>query len=328
MLGFVVRRLAAGLPVLFIITIFAFAIINMAHGDPAVAMFGNQLEKMREQDQERIRENLGLDQPLPIRYGKWLTGVFQGELGRSYIDGRPVADLITERLWSTAFLSGAALVTTALVAVVAGVLSALKPHSTFDHITTVLSLVFYSIPSFWLSMLFILIFAVYFGVLPSSGISSIGRETDITDRLRHLLLPVLVLSLSHAGPYIRLVRSSMVETLAQDYMITARAKGLSQFNIYFHHALRNALIPFITYLGLSFASLIGGAYLVETVFAYPGLGQLTVYAAATRDYPVLMASVLLTGAFVVVGNMVADILCAWIDPRMKLGMAARRTGHG
>ncbi len=328
MLEFIIRRAMASIPVLLVVSIFAFGLVHMAHGDPAVAMFGNQLEKMRQEDQMRIRENLGLNQPLPVQYGKWLLSVVKGELGRSYMDGREVSDILISRLPNTLILNVSAILFMLVLAVIIGVNSAIRQYSWFDHISTITAFTFYSIPSFWLALLAILVFSVYLGWLPSAGLSTIGRDTDLLDRLWHLVLPTSVLAVSHIGAYIRFVRSSMLEVLEQDYILTARAKGLFQSNINYNHALRNAMIPVITYAGMSFSSLIGGAYLVETVFAYPGLGQLTVHAASTRDYPLLMGTILLTGVFVILGNLLADILCAWVDPRLTTSRQPRSVPHG
>jgi peptide/nickel transport system permease protein len=329
MFGFAIRRIFASIPVLFVVSICAFFLIHLAHGDPAVAMYGSHLEKMRVEDQIRIRTNLGLNEPLPIQYAKWITGVLKGELGRSYMDGRDVSAILLSRLPNTLILNAAAMVLMLVVAIMIGMLAAIHQYSWFDYVTTCFAFLFYSIPSFWLALLSILLFSVYLGWLPSAGLSTIGQEFNVGDRLLHLLLPTIVLAVSHIGAYIRFVRSSMLEVLSQDYILTAHAKGLWPSYIYYIHAFRNALTPLITYVGMSFSSLIGGGYLVEMVFAYPGIGQLTIYSAATRDYPLLMGTVLLTGVFVVVGNLVADIFCAWADPRLQLEGSERRLGtHG
>lgn len=326
MLLFFIRRLLASIPVLFVISICAFFLIHSAHGDPAIAMFGSQLERMRPEDQNRIRTNLGLNQPLPVQFGKWLCQAVRGELGRSYMDGRQVSEIIAARLPNTLILTSLAMILMIILSSIIGMLAAVKQYSWLDYVSTCFAFVFYSIPSFWLALLSILIFSVYLGWLPSAGISSIGRESDFGNRLIHLILPTLVLALSHIGGYIRFVRSSVLEVLSQDYILTAHAKGLWPAYIYYAHAFRNALIPFITYAGMSFSSLIGGGYLVETVFSYPGIGQLTVHAAATRDYPLLMGTILLTGLFVVVGNLLADVCCAWADPRIQVEGVERRIG--
>lgn len=316
MAAFILKRLLATIPVLFIVSLLAFGLIHMAHGDPAVAMFGSQLEKMRPEDQVRIRENLGLNEPVAIQYAKWLSGVLHGELGRSYIDGREVAEIITDRLPNTLLLSGLSLVVMLALAVFLGVTAAIRQYSWIDYLATGLAFVFYSVPSFWLAMVAILLFSVALGWFPSSGLTTLGGDGGVTDRLRHLILPVLVLAVSHVGAYIRFVRSSMLEILNQEYIAAAHAKGLRLPRVYYFHALKNALLPVITFMGLSFSSLIGGSYLVETIFSYPGMGQLTITAAATRDYPLLMGTVLLTGLFVIAGNLLADICCAWVDPRL------------
>ncbi len=329
MLGFIFRRILSSLPVLLVISLCAFFLIHMAHGDPAVAMYGSHLEKMRPQDQMRIRTNLGLDQPLPVQYGKWMSGILQGDLGTSYMTGQPVSQILAERLPNTLLLTASATAIMLVLATAIGILAAVKQYSLFDYFSTFIAFLFFSIPSFWLALLAILVFSVYLGWLPSSGLAAIGREQDLSNRLLHLILPALVLAVSHIGAYIRLICSSMLEVLNQEYILTAYAKGLMPNYIYYVHAFRNALIPLITYTGMSFSSLIGGGYLVETVFAYPGIGQLTIYSAATRDYPLLMGTILLTGLFVVIGNLLADILCAWLDPRLQGEGAKRGLGaHG
>lgn len=329
MVGFFLRRLLASIPVLFVVSLCAFFLIHLAHGDPAVAMYGSHLEKMRPEDQIRIRTNLRLDEPLPLQYGKWLSGVLRGELGRSYMDGRDVSDILLSRLPNTIILNLAAMSLMLFLAVLIGMIAAIKQYSWFDYFSTFFAFLFFSIPSFWLALLAILFFSVYLGWLPSSGLSTIGQEFNVGDRLLHLILPTIVLAVSHIGAYIRFIRSSLLEVLSQDYILTAHAKGLWPRYIYYIHAFRNALIPLITYVGMSFSSLIGGGYLVEMVFAYPGIGQLTIYSAATRDYPLLMGTILLTGVFVVVGNLLADVCCAWADPRLQLEGSERRIGtHG
>lgn len=327
MLGFFMRRLLASIPVIFIISLCAFFLIHSAHGDPAIAMYGNQLERMRAEDQERIRANLGLNEPIPVQYGKWLNNALKGDLGKSYMTGRDVSEIIASRLPNTLILNISAMVLMITLAAVVGMISAVKQYSLFDYFSTCLAFLFYSIPSFWMALLAILVFSVYLGWLPSAGMSSIGQENNIADRLQHLVMPIIVLAVSHVGAYIRFVRSSMLEVLSQDYILTAHAKGLWAARIYYLHAFRNAVIPLITYAGMSFSSLIGGGYLVETVFSYPGIGQLTIYAAATRDYPLLMGTILLTGIFVVIGNFLADICCSLADPRIRIEGSERRVGY-
>lgn len=311
-------------PVLLVVSLCAFFLIHSAHGDPAVAMYGSQLERMREDDQERIRHNLGLDRPLPVQYGRWLGQAVQGELGISYINARPVSELLMERLPRTLVLNVGAMALMFILAVAVGMASAIKQYSWLDYGATFLSFLFFSIPSFWLALLAILLFSVELGWLPSAGLASLGQEGDFVDRLKHLILPLIVLALSHIGGYIRFVRSSMLEVLGKEYIRMAHAKGLAPRRIHYLHAFKNALVPVITYAGLSFASLVGGGYLVETVFAYPGLGQLSIQAAAMRDYPVLMGTILLTGCFVVAGNLLADIACAWVDPRLTVEGAQKK----
>ncbi|MDR1702513.1 MAG: ABC transporter permease [Sporomusaceae bacterium] len=329
MIGFIIRRILSSLPVLLVISMCAFFLINLAPGDPVAAMYGSKVENMRPEDHARIKENLGLNKPLGVQYLNWLNAVLTGDFGKSYLSGEDVSAIILERLPNTLILNFCSLSLMLVIAIVIGLISAVKQYSLFDYLSAFFAFAFYSVPSFWLALLAILIFSVYLGWFPSAGISSVGKESDLLNRLHHLVLPVLVLSLSHVGAYMRFVRSSLLEVLGQDYMLLAKAKGLYRKEVFFTHAFRNAIIPLITYVGMSFSSIIGGAYLVETVFAYPGLGQLTIYAAATRDYPLLMGAVLLTGVFVVTGNLIADILCAWADPRLKVeGVQKRIVSHG
>lgn len=259
-------RLLAVIPVLVILSILAFGLMHMAHGDPAVAMYGGNIEKMRESDQERIRENLGLNQPLPIQYFKWLSGALQGDLGVSYLDGRPVLELIQERIPATLLL-------------------------------------FFS--------------SVCLGWLPSAGMNSLGQEGDWLDLFHHLILPAVVLSVSHLGGYIRFLRSSMLEVMSQDYIKAARAKGIPKRIIIYTHALKNALLPFITYLGLSLPGYFAGTFVVEAIFAWPGMGELAMEAARDRNYSVLMGTILFSGLLVTCSNLLVDLFCFLADPRIR-----------
>jgi len=310
-------RLLAVIPILFILSILAFGLMHMAHGDPAVAMYGGATEKMRESDRERIRENLGLNQPLPVQYCKWLSQAVQGNLGVSYLDGRPVTKIIQERIPATLLLSFSGVLLMVILALFFGVISAVQQYSFFDHVITVISFLLFSIPSFWLALILILVFSVYLGWLPSAGINSLGQEGNLLDLLQHLILPALVLAVSHLGGYIRFLRSSMLEVLNQDYIRVARARGISQKAILYIHALKNAILPFITYLGLSLPSFLAGTFVVEVVFAWPGMGQLAMEAARDRNYLVLMGTILFSGLLVVFCNLLADLLCFLMDPRIR-----------
>lgn len=310
-------RLLAVIPILFILSILAFGLMHMAHGDPAVAMYGGNTEKMRESDRERIRENLGLNQPLPIQYFKWLSQAVQGNLGLSYLDGRPVTQIIGERIPATLLLSFTGVTLMVILSLFFGVISAVRQYSFFDHATTVISFLLFSIPSFWLALVLILLFSVQLGWLPSAGMYSLGQQGNWLDLLHHLILPALVLAVSHLGGYIRFLRSSMLEVLSQDYIKVARAKGIPKKIIIYVHALFNALLPFVTYLGLSLPSFFAGTFVVEVVFSWPGLGQVAMEAARDRNYSLLMGSILFSGVLVVFCNLVADLICFLLDPRIR-----------
>lgn len=317
MVKYAFSRILAVIPILFILSIQAFGLMHLAHGDPAVAMYGGATEKMRESDRERIRENLGLNQSLPIQYVKWLSQAAQGNLGVSYLDGRPVSTTIQEKVFPTLLLSFSGVALMIILSLFFGVISAVKQYSLFDHATTVISFLLFSIPSFWLALVLILVFSVYLGWLPSSGISSVGQESSFPDMVRHLLLPAIVLAVSHLGGYIRFLRSSMLDVLGQDYIKVAKARGIPQKTLIYLHALKNALLPFVTYLGLSLPSFFAGTFVVEAVFAWPGMGQLAMEAAKDRNYSVLMGTILFSGILVVACNLLADLICFLMDPRIR-----------
>ena len=317
MLLFILRRLLASVPVLLVVSLCSFFFIHTAYGDPAVAMYGSQLERMRPADQERIRENLGLDQPLPVQYGRWLSQAMQGELGTSYITGRPVSQMLAERLPRTIVLNVSALALMVCLAVAVGLASAIRQYSWLDYLATFFSFLFFSIPSFWLALLAILFFSVYLGWLPSAGMASLGNDGDWLDRLRHLLLPVVVLALSHVGAYIRFVRSSMLEVLGQDYIRTVRAKGMTEHIVIWRHALRNSLIPILTVLGGQFGMMLGYTVVVETIFSWPGIGYYVTDSILNMDYSPVQAFALISAVLYVVINLVLDILYSVVDHRVR-----------
>lgn len=316
---YIVRRLIQAVPLLLGITIIAFAIQRLAPGDPAWAILGPQLDRLRPEQLERIRVDWGLDQPVYVQYLKWLGKLAQGDFGQSFADGRPVLTIIAERIPATLTLTGSALVLALIISIPVGALSALKQYSLFDQVATVFTLTFYSIPTFWLALLMILVFAVVLGWLPSAGMRSFGPNRSPMDLLSHLILPCVALATHSTAHLVRYTRSQMLEAMHEDYVRTARSKGLTERSVAVRHVLRNALLPLVTILGMSLQELFGGAIIIETIFAWPGIGRLGYEAALARNYTVLMGTIIISGSLIVVGNLLADIMYAWVDPRIRVG---------
>jgi peptide/nickel transport system permease protein len=318
MTNYALRRLLQAVPLLLGITIIAFSIQHLAPGDPAWAILGPQLDRLRPEQLARIRADWGLDQPLHVQYLKWLLNLARGDFGRSFADGRPVLTVILERVPATLMLTGSALALAVLISIPVGAVSALRQYSAFDQVSTILTLVFYSIPSFWLALLMILLFAVTLRWLPSAGMRSFTADRTTLDLLKHLILPCLALATHQTAHLVRFTRSQMLEVLHEDYVRTARSKGLGQVTVAVRHVLRNALLPLITILGLSLQELFGGTIIIETIFAWPGIGRLGYEAALGRNYTILMGTIIISGTLIVVGNLLADLAYAWADPRIRL----------
>jgi peptide/nickel transport system permease protein len=263
------------------------------------------------------KEQLGLDDPLGVQYLHWLNNLLHGNLGFSYSNYQPVMELILERIGPTFTLMVLALILGLLIAIPIGIISAVRQYSILDYFVTGTSFLGISIPHFFLGLGLIYIFAVKLQILPAGGMSTLGSEASFVDQLKHLILPVLVLAIGIAGRKVRYVRASLLEVLGQDYLRTARAKGLGEFVVTNKHALKNALIPIITIVGLEIPMLLGGAVIIEQVFQWPGMGQLTIQSIMSRDYPTLMALNLLTAVMVLIANLVTDIFYSIADPRIK-----------
>ena len=315
MAAYVVRRLLQAVVLLFIVSVLTFLLIHSAPGGPA--LLANP-DLSREQI-EQMREQLGLDDPLPVQYFRWLSNVLQGDFGKSYNTVQPVTRLIAERLPNTVMLTGLALALSILVAVPLGVLSALKRNSALDRVIAGFSFIGVSIPVFWLGIMLIIVFAVQLKLLPAGGMYTLGAEFSLLDRLEHLLLPTLVLVVANLAELTRYTRSGMINVLSEDYIRTARAKGLPNQVVLVRHALRNALIPVITIIGVLLPRAVSGAAITETVFSWHGMGRLAVEAAMTRDYPVVLGATLTVALVVVLSSLVTDLLYAYIDPRIRLG---------
>lgn len=311
---YLLGRLAQSAALLFIVSLVTFVVIHEAPGMPAVLV--NPDASSRE-ELAQARTNLGLDEPLPARYLRWLGNAVQGKLGYSYQLRLPVTQLVLDRLPASLLLSGAALLLAIVVAVPLGILSALRPYGLLDYVATLASFAGLSIPVFWFGIILIIVFAVRLGWLPPGDAQTLGAEFSVVDRLKHLVLPAVVLSTAPMAQLMRYTRSSMRATLQQDYLRVARSKGLSEFVVLRRHALKNALIPVVTVIGLLLPATVSGAPVTESVFAWPGMGRLAVDAAFQRDYPVIMGVTLFVSAMVVLTNLVVDITYAYLDPRIR-----------
>ncbi|MFL6559809.1 MAG: ABC transporter permease [Bacillus sp. (in: firmicutes)] len=314
MVQYIIRRILIAIPVLFGVTIFNFLIINLAPGNP-VDMYVSP--DVTAADIEIKKEALGLNDPIYIQYLHWLGNLLKGDFGFSYSTYEPVTNMIFERLGPTLILMGTALIIAYLIAIPIGILSATRQYSWIDYLTTTFSFLGVSIPHFFMGLGAIYVFAIMSQILPTGGMNTLGGTGGFTDTFLHLVMPAIVLGTGIAGSMVRYVRSSMIEVLGQDYLRTARAKGLGEFIVTHKHALRNALIPIITIIGLDIPLLIGGAVVTEQIFQWPGLGQLTIQSIGSRDYSVLMAINLLAAFMVLFSNLLTDILYSVADPRIK-----------
>lgn len=312
MTGYVVRRLLQVLLALLGVSIAVFAVIHLVPGDPIRVALGTRFDP---DIYQALYERAGFDKPLIIQYFSWLGGALTGDLGVSFITGRSVTNLVVERLPATLTLAGAALFIALLVALPVGIISAVRSGSKLDYFTSAASQVGVSVPDFWAGIMYILLFSLLLGWLPSSGYVSL--LDDPWEWMRHLLLPALTVGLISGSILTRFVRSAVLESLNQDYVRTAYAKGLSERKVIFGHVLPNAWIPIVTVVGLQLGFLLGGVVVVEVIFAWPGLGRLALTAVSDRDYPVLQGAVLYIAFTFLIVNLFVDILYAYLDPRVK-----------
>ncbi|NPA48984.1 MAG: ABC transporter permease [Thermodesulfobacteria bacterium] len=319
------RRLLELLLTFWGITVISFIIIHLAPGEP-ISPMADFNPKFTPEMRERLRAQYGLDKPLYVQYWRWLKGLASFDLGRSFApDRRPVWEKIKERLPVTLLINALSLLIIFLVAVPLGVASAVREGSLFDRATTVFVFVGYAMPGFWLALLLMLLFGIKWGILPISGIHSLmGYESmsfweKVLDWAKHLVLPVFVSAFGGLAGLSRFMRSTMIEVLRQDFIVTARAKGLPERVVIYKHALRNALLPVITILGLSVPGLVGGSVIFESIFGIPGVGQLMWQAVMARDYPVIMGNLVIVSVLTLLGNLLADICYALADPRIRLG---------
>jgi peptide/nickel transport system permease protein len=314
---FLVRRLLQAVPTLLAVSVVIFAIIHLAPGGPMAIYATNP--NVDQAELERIEERLGLNDPLPVQYVKWLAGMATGNWGISYKFGRDVKGVLGERLWNSVQLVAASLIIALVFSIPFGIFSALNRNRGVQYVSNAIAMLGVSIPTFWLGMVVLLLFSVKTRIIPTGGMMTIGLEGfHPWDRLRHLIPPAAVLATLYIAGWSRYVRSSMLEVICQDYIRTARAKGLKERVVTNRHALKNALLPLITLVGLQAGRLIGGAMITEVVFAWPGMGRLLAESLSGRDYPVLMASFMLMSMLVIVGNLAADVGYGMVDPRIRL----------
>jgi peptide/nickel transport system permease protein len=323
MTTYILRRILQAIPIMFLLSVFLFGVVRLMPGGPLAQAERNP--NVTPEQLAALRARLGLDQPLPVQYVKWTKAfVLEGDWGYSIKFRRPVAEMIGERIPATLILFGAGFLVMLIFAIPIGVYSAIKPYSVFDNLITTFSFAGQSVPVYWLGLILIVIFYLNvqspFGggpLFPAGGMYTIGREGDLLDLFWHLVLPIAAMSFSWIAWYSRFLRSSMRDTLNEDYIRTARAKGLSLRVVHFRHALRNALLPLVTLIALDLPTVFGGAVFIETIFAWPGMGRLFWDAAKGRDYPILLAVMMIYAALTLLFNLIADIVYGFLDPRIR-----------
>lgn len=316
MLRFLVNRILQGCVLILIVSMIGFAVINLAPGGP-LSQYA-MTPGMSQADLDRIAHQMGLDRPLVIQYLDWLVNMLSGDWGRSYRDQSPVLDVVWRHLGATLLLMGSSTAIAIALGTMVGVLGALKRYSVFDYMATVGAMIALSIPTFWFGLVAIFIFSLELGWLPAGSMYTVGDQS-LGDYLIHLIMPSLVLALVNVAIWSRYMRTATLDVMHQDFVRTARAKGLPRWRIVSAHIVRNALIPMITLAGLQLPTIIGGALVTETVFTWPGLGRLFIDSLGYNDYPVIMGLLMFSAILTVIGNFLADIGVALADPRIRLG---------
>jgi len=318
MTRYLIRRLLVSIPVFFGITMLVFLGVTMAPGDPLMMIISfEDMQRVTDQELDAMRHSLGLDQPVPIRYVKWLGEFMRGNFGVSMRTRVPVTSLLATTIPNTLRLSVVALILSLLIGVTFGILMALMQHTWVDYLLSIFTLAQWSTPGFFLSLAGIYIFTIELGWLPAFGMLTPGQPPTFIDQFRHTIMPATILALHSSATWARYTRASMLDALHADYVVTARAKGLRERAIILRHVARNAALPVVTILGLSIPGLLAGAVIVETIFAWPGMGRLSVAAAVGRDYPVLMGTVAVAAFMVLGSNLLTDLAYAAIDPRIR-----------
>ena len=321
MLKYILRRLIQAIPTLIGISFLSFALMRLAPGDP-VSLYADPSnpQRLTAEALAELREQLGFNDPIPVQYWEWLKNTLRGNWGYSILSKKPVLDNIVERVPNTMKLGAVSLLVALAISIPIGTVSAVKQYSAFDYLTTFLAFIGLSIPSFWFALMLMQLFALRLGWLPAVGMRSVDPTLEggpILDTIKHYLMPVAVMSLTSMTSWARYQRSSVLEVMRQEYVRTARAKGLKESTVVLRHALKNALIPMITLLGLSVPTIVSGSYIIETIFAWPGIGRLGVTAIFGRDYALVMGVTMMSALLVVFSNLAADIAYAWADPRIR-----------
>ena len=313
MLRLILKRLLKTIPMIITISIVSFLLVRIAPTDPVRAQI---TPETRIEDIEKIRENMGLNDSYPVQYARWAKGILKGDFGYSFSNHRPVLDQVTERLPATLGLMGSAFLLALILGTLIGVFSGMNEGGIFDRIFTFLSYIGISIPAFWFAMMAVHMFSLRLGWFPSIGMRTLGVDT-FADLAKHSVLPILTLSIGDIAVISRYVRSRVLEQLREDYVITELAQGSSKKELFFKSILKNSLLPLITLVGMSLPSLVSGAFITESIFGWPGLGQLGMNAIFKADYPVIMATTMFASLLLILGNLISDILYGIVDPRIK-----------
>jgi peptide/nickel transport system permease protein len=316
MTRYLARRLLQAIPLLVAITLVVFVLLRKSPGGPLSLYAGDPT--VTAEDLSRLRQQMGLDQPPPVQYAHWLANLLQGDWGWSLVTKRPVLEMIGERLPNTLLLMSCAFAVALALALPVAVLAATRQYSLFDHLATTLAFVGNSLPTFWIGLMLIMIFAVGLHWFPAGGMYTLGEPFSVADRLHYLVLPVLTLALFDATHYTRYLRSSLLDVVRQDYIRTAYAKGARERDVVRRHAFKNAAIPLVTVIGLDMGALLGGAVVTEQIFAWPGVGLEVIIAINGRDFPVVQAAVFVVAVSFVLINLIVDLLYTWLDPRVRL----------
>lgn len=317
MIKFMAKRLFGAILLLLVFSFFVFVMIDFSTGNIVAGLYGDNIAALNPHTKERILANLGLDRPLLQRYLDWFLNFIHGDFGISFVSGQKVSTILLERLPYTLILGGFAFLISFLLSITLGSLSAIYHKGFIDKTIVLFTLVFYSMPSFWIGLVFIMIFSVYLELFPSSGVYDFGMEGNWLNLTHHMILPVMTLSVGHLAIYVRLVRNSILEGLNQPFVSSFKSWGVSQRQIFFRLVLRYSVIPIISYFGANSATIITGTYIIETLFSIGGIGNLAISSLLAKDYPVALMIILLSTVFVVLANLCVEILTKLINPKLK-----------
>lgn len=315
MLRYLLSRFWQSLVLLFLVSLIGFMVLNLAPGGP-LSQYA-LTPGMSQETLDRLAEQMGLNRPLPVQYADWLWHLVQGDWGKSYRDGLPVLHIIASHLFATLLLMGASTVLSVVIGTWLGIRSALRQGSVFDYTTTVAAMVALSIPTFWFGLVSIFVFSLWLGWLPAGSMYTVG-DGSFSDYAIHLIMPSIVLALVNVAVWSRYMRSATLDVMSQDFIRTAKAKGLSPRRVLMKHIVGNAMVPMITLAGMQLPALLGGALVTETVFTWPGMGRLFLDSLGYNDYPVVMGLLMFSAIFVLLGNLIADLVVALVDPRIRL----------